>query len=211
MKCITTLYTYLKGTFIFPKTLTVTVNSNTIQPQAVRRIIYVIAMMGIFGANPALAQDPASPLSDTFTLMSGNRVVETLTFTEAEEPGSKTFNAIFGSATKFGGATLNLPFREPGTNNISDMAEFFRDPANPNNIRLRVSSDAGDPATNDTGESGRFNIRLDTVNGLVPNPVADTLVVQSDVPTIPEPSIITLYTAGLLVIFSLVWLRKQIA
>jgi hypothetical protein len=126
----------------------------------------------------------ADTISDTFTLMKGGKVVETLTLTEAEE-GTKgktiTFTTLFPLGTGF------------GAGGVAGDAASFVPTMDMKNLMLQVFSDGDKGGGKDPQDS--LTVLIFGKNGK-PSAVADTLVIQSDVPA-PEPGTITLLCAGL--------------
>lgn len=131
----------------------------------------------------------ADTISDTFTLMKGGKVVETLTLTEAEEgTRGKTiaFSTLFPLGTGF------------GAGGVAGDAASFVPTMDMKNLMLQVFSDGDKVGGKDPKDS--LTVLIFGKNGK-PSAVADTLVIQSEdvppnVPT-PEPGTITLLCAGL--------------
>jgi hypothetical protein len=145
------------------------------------RLVSAGVLVGVcifVAASPVAAED-----SDTFILLKKGKVVETVTLTEAQEGagGTSTFATPFPRGTILVGAVV-----------VGDEASFMD---TGKNFFLQIHSDGNNGGGNDQGESVSRSIV--TKNGK-PSPVADTLLIGSDmaVPA-PEPGTIGLLCAGL--------------
>ncbi|GEM_PF-4539131 len=156
------------------------------------------------GAPAARAAPPADPVSDTFILMLGNRVVETLTMKESEEPGFKIFATIFPKGTSIQGGILTGPGE--GQNRVSDTVEVI-DLGTSDDRMIKVFSDADNPAVpNDGGETRTF-----TIFNFLGNPLrADRITIYSDMAVpVPEPSSLALLLGGLGAVALRAWRRRN--
>ena len=148
-------------------------------------------------ANAAL-----DPISDTFQLLSGNNVIETLIVRESEEGRDgvfKTFALQFAPGTADeGGLGLVTAPGEP-RNRVSDTVGVISDPANLDKRLIVVFSDGDNnalPGVVDPGEYKRFRL-FNFLGNPMPKDV-DAIAVYSGLP-VPEPGTWALMLAGLLV------------
>ena len=146
-------------------------------------------------ANAAL-----DPISDTFQLLSGNNVIETLIVRESEEGRDgvfKTFALQFAPGTAVESGLVIAP-GEP-RNRVSDTVGVIPDPANLDKRLIVVFSDGDNnalPGVVDPGEYKRFRL-FNFLGNPMPKDV-DAIAVYSGLP-VPEPGTWALMLAGLLV------------